>query len=88
MLLTLAEIAVAIIGLYSLIGLLFAVVFVSRGVRRIDPAAENGSLGFRILIIPGSIALWPILLRRWRRGAPPPEERNSHRDLSHRGETS
>src|SRR5919108_572568 len=42
--------------------------------------AIGSSLGFRILIFPGSVAFWPLLLRRWTgRKSEPPEERNPHR---------
>ena len=71
-----------IVGLaaaYLFVGLVFAVPFVWRGVERIDPNARQATWGFRVVIVPGVIALWPLLLRRWRAGAPPPEERNAHR---------
>jgi hypothetical protein len=61
-------------------GLLFAIPFVLVGVKHIDPHAAHGSWGFRLLILPGTIALWPLLLKRWFCGnTHPPEERNAHR---------
>ncbi len=64
-------------------GLLFAIPFVMTGVNRIDPHARRGSVGFRILILPGSVLLWPLLASRWLTGAPhPPEERSAHRELA------
>ncbi len=72
-------------GLYAAAGALFAVLFVSKGVGRIDPAARGARLGFRLLILPASIALWPILLRRWLSGVEePPAERNAHREAAGR----
>ena len=78
---------VRFVGLYLTLGALFALAFVTRGVGRIDPAARNASLGFRVLLLPGSAALWPLLLKRWGLGAgAPPTERNAHRDrASERG---
>ena len=68
------------IGAYLLIGTLFAVPFLLRGVHKIDPAALEGSTGFRVLIFPGTVALWPLLLRRWLSGSgSPPEELGAHR---------
>jgi hypothetical protein len=62
------------------IGLAFAVAFVLFGAQRVDPTAAHGTWGFRLLIVPGVAALWPILLLRWARGdRSPPEERNAHR---------
>ena len=68
-----------LLELYLLAGLLFALPFVARGIERIDPAAHGASWGFRLLVLPGAVALWPILLRRWWRGTPPPVESNAHR---------
>ena len=66
--------------LYGIAGLVFAIVFVITGVKRIDSQAIGSGVGFRVLIIPGAAALWPILLCRWIfRTGEPPEERNPHR---------
>ena len=52
-----------------------------RGLARLDAAAGAGPWGFRVLISPGLVALWPWLLLRARaaHGHPRPE-RNAHRD--------
>ena len=77
---TIASWILALVGLYVLFGVLFAVPFVLRGVKRIDPDAEQGSWGFRVLIFPGSVALWPLLARRLRQGPDGlPVERTPHR---------
>lgn len=52
---------------YALLGLVFAIAFVFKGAARLDPDAVAGTLGFRILILPGAAALWPWLLVRWMR---------------------
>ena len=77
-----AWILVSVAGVYAAIGLVFALFFVTRGVTRIDPTAIGGSTGFRILILPGVVAFWPLLMRRQQESAPPPEEHNAHRDLA------
>jgi len=65
---------------YLLGGLVFATPFALVGVGKIDPHAAHGSWGFRILIIPGTMFLWPLLARRWLKGIhEPPEENNPHR---------
>jgi hypothetical protein len=79
---TAAEALVVAAELYFAIGLAFAVAFAWRGAAAIDPAAKNGTLGFRLLIVPASALLWPLLLRRWRRGQPPQIERTAHRDAA------
>ena len=52
---------------YTLVGVLFAVPFVVKGAGRLDPDAARGTWGFRVLIFPGTVALWPWLLLRWMR---------------------
>ena len=54
-------------GAYAGVGVVFAAAFVIWGVQRVDPAARGTRLGFRLLILPGSATLWPLLLRRWMR---------------------
>lgn len=69
------ELALVLIAVYAVCGALFALAFVSRGVGKIDPAARDAPLGFRLLILPGSLALWPLLAWKWahvnRSGATP-----------------
>ena len=72
-------------GIYLACGFVFAIPFVLSGVKRIDPHAAHGSWGFRLLIIPGVMAFWPLLLKRWAGGTKtPPEENNAHRTLAAR----
>ena len=81
-----AETLLAVTGVYLLAGLVFAVPFVLLGVSRIDPHATQGSWGFRVLIIPGTMFLWPLLARRWMRGIhDPPEQKNPHRHAASLG---
>ena len=58
----LADIIVTVLGLYIAIGFVFALYFVTLGVARIDPAAQRAPWGFRLIIFPGTIALWPVML--------------------------
>lgn len=71
--------AVRLLQGYLALGLLFGLAFVRAGVQRNDPAARSSGLWFRLMILPGAVALWPWLLRRWLTGTQPPDERNSHR---------
>ena len=48
---------------YFAVGLLFAIAFVVRGIDRVDGTAKT--IGFRLIVLPGATALWPILLARW-----------------------
>lgn len=51
--------------MYILAGFLFAIFFVIKGVTKIDEGANGSGWGFRIIIIPGTIIFWPVLLRKW-----------------------
>lgn len=77
-----AEVVVLAVTVYAAAGLAFAVFFVWRGVGRVDPAAGSAGIGFRLVILPGVVALWPVLLRRWLTGSGPRAERNAHREAA------
>src|ERR1044071_6420319 len=63
---------------YAATGLFFAFAFVFTGVQKIDTQAESASVGFRLLILPGAAAFWPMLMRRWAKQTPPPAEKTPH----------
>ena len=77
--LPLAGLLVNVFLIYMGIGLVFAIAFVWRGVGAVDPVAEHGTRGFRLLILPGCAAFWPWLLKRWMQAEAPKDERNAHR---------
>jgi hypothetical protein len=80
MLETFAKAIVYALAVYVSLGLAFAVPFVWLGVQRLDSEAQGSGIGFRLLILPGVAAFWPMFLHRWRRGvAQPPVENNPHR---------
>ena len=80
-----AAVFLILVGGYLACGFLFAVPFVFLGARKIDPHAGRATWGFRLLITPGAMIFWPLLLWRWYRGIhePPPED-NAHRRVARR----
>ncbi len=67
-------------GAYLALGVVFALLFLLRGVERLDPAVRGSSVGFRLVVLPGVVTLWPLLLWRWARGRRGvPVEANAHR---------
>jgi len=50
---------------YLAIGSILAVPLLAFGLGRIDPAAKTAPWTFRALVLPGVVALWPVLMRRW-----------------------
>lgn len=67
------------------VGVTFALGFLAWGVHRVDPAARAAGWGFRLVILPGVAAFWPLFAWRWWRGVrEPPEERTAHRAAARR----
>lgn len=60
-----AELVLLAAAGYLLAGTVFGLAFVAVGVARLDPAARGTSAGFRLLVLPGSVALWPLLAAKW-----------------------
>lgn len=54
-----------IAAIYLLIGLVFALLFLIKGLHRIDAGAEGSGFLFKLLILPGVIAFWPFLANKW-----------------------
>jgi len=59
------QILLLIVAAYLFCGLIFAIPFIAKGITIVDEGAHGSSIGFRIIIIPGAIVLWPFLLRKW-----------------------
>jgi hypothetical protein len=61
----LVQILLMIVAVYLACGFIFMIPFIIKGVNVTDEGAHGSSIGFRIIIIPGVIVFWPILLRKW-----------------------
>ncbi len=60
-----AGLIITIILFYLLCGLLFSALLFIKGIDRIDPAARHTGFGFRLIVLPGLIALWPFLVKKF-----------------------
>lgn len=60
-----ANIIILVFLAYAAAGLGIAIAFALYGVRRIDEAAAGAPWTFRLIILPGAAALWPIVLKKW-----------------------
>lgn len=69
-----ANLLVSGLGLYGLIGLIVALIYMFGGAGRIDPAAKGTGmpLPVRLMIMPGVIGLWPLMLSKLLRQKGPP----------------
>lgn len=52
----------AILYTYLIIGFLFSFYFSFSKIKKVDSAAVHTSLGFRLIILPGLIILWPLII--------------------------
>jgi hypothetical protein len=59
-----AAIIVAGLTVYGAAGALVALGFLLIGLDRLDPAA-HGAYGFRPLLVPGLVLLWPLIVVLW-----------------------
>ena len=62
---TIAGIFGAGLFIYLCYGIVFSIAFLVKGISRIDETTHGSTWGFKIIIIPGAIALWPLLLQKW-----------------------
>jgi hypothetical protein len=62
-----AEVILLFISVYAASGAVFGILFVWRGIGCIDATTHGAPWTFRLLILPGVIALWPLLALRWQR---------------------
>jgi hypothetical protein len=51
--------------LYVAVGIPTGLAFVLFGVTRVFPHPISVTAGARIVLLPGSVLLWPLVLRRW-----------------------
>jgi hypothetical protein len=59
------QILLTIAVIYLVCGFVFMIPFIVKGVDLIDEGAHGSSIGFRFIIIPGTIVFWPVLLGKW-----------------------
>jgi hypothetical protein len=55
------------VALYAVAGIVIAASFLAFGVTRVLPTRGTVTLGARIVLFPGAVALWPYVLVRWLR---------------------
>jgi hypothetical protein len=53
-----------LVAIYFALGLLFAIPFLTRWIRQLDEGSHGAGWGFKIIILPGTIVFWPVLLKK------------------------
>jgi hypothetical protein len=59
-----AQLLVHFVTVYAGLGAVFAAMCLWRWIGRLDPAAEHGTWGFRVLVFPGVAVFWPLFVVR------------------------
>ena len=54
----------SIAAVYAACGVVVAALFLARWCKSFDPSAKDGTWGFRVLIVPGVVALWPVIVAK------------------------
>ena len=62
------EILLIIAAVYLALGVVFVISFLMKGLMKVDEGAHGSTMGFKIIIIPGVIVFWPVLLSKWMKG--------------------
>jgi hypothetical protein len=66
--------------IYLALGFIVSIYITFWCVKKLDSAAQEGTIGFKLLIIPGLCIFWPLFVLRIRKGLKePPPENNAHR---------
>ena len=61
------QLIIILVLFYLAMGLLFVIPFLWKGITKVDEGALKSTFGFKIIIIPGVVVFWPVLLKRWRK---------------------
>ncbi len=67
-----AEGVLAVLAVYLAVGALFATVIAIKGLARVDAGARDMPWSARLLILPGLLALWPLMLLKCLKQKAPP----------------
>lgn len=54
-----------LIMVYLILGIVFALWFITRLVYKVDEGAMDAPWSFKLIIFPGCVVLWPLLLKKY-----------------------
>ncbi len=63
------EIFLFLVASYLILGFCFAIFFILKGAKILDPVVKSSSVSFCLLLMPASVLIWPwLLIKILRRG--------------------
>lgn len=60
-----AQLILVLVLMYLVCGFIFVIPFITKGIEKVDEGAKGTGWGFKLIIAPGVIVLWPVLLKKW-----------------------
>ncbi len=64
---TIIDIITLVILAYVFIGLIFGLWFIIKGAQRLDEGMQEAKWGMRLILLPASIGLWPVLIANFKK---------------------
>ncbi|MFK8006350.1 MAG: hypothetical protein AB8H03_08270 [Saprospiraceae bacterium] len=62
---TIISTILTIVGIYLILGIIFTIVFLWKGIAKVDEGVNGSDRLFKVLIFPGLIVFWVYFLRKW-----------------------
>lgn len=53
------------VAIYLVLGLLFSLFFLRKGLTKVDASTEGTNWIFKLLILPGLLVFWPLFFYKW-----------------------
>ena len=53
------------VGIYLLLGIIFTIVFLWKGITKVDQDVKGSDRFFKVLLFPGLVVFWVYFLRKW-----------------------
>lgn len=73
-----ANLILILAGIYLFAGLCFYLAFIFKWAGQLDENTIGSSLGFKLLILPGIVFLWPFILGKWKQSRARTSKNNSN----------
>jgi len=58
-------ILLSIFGVYLALGVLFSIIYLWKGISKVDSKTEESGFFFKILLFPGMCFFWILFLMKW-----------------------
>ncbi len=63
---TTLSILLIIAAMYMVLGNVFSILFLWKGLDKVDPGTKDSGIIFKLLLYPGMTIFWPFFLTKWK----------------------